>query len=103
MRLPPRRCPLPEGLLWLLLTGELPTAEQTKWVTEDLRRRSHLPKYVCTLLDHLPHGTHPMTQLAQAVLALQVGNLFLGGGPMIVSQLLFRCLAVTTCPTAPTP
>ncbi|GAB4823211.1 hypothetical protein N2152v2_010257 [Parachlorella kessleri] len=72
----PFRCPLPEGLLWLLLTGDLPTVEQTKWVTEDLRRRSHLPKYVCTLMEHLPHGTHPMTQLAQAVLALQVESKF---------------------------
>ena len=28
--------PLPEALLWLLLTGEVPTAEQTKGLTEEL-------------------------------------------------------------------
>ncbi len=38
--------PLPEGLLWLLLTGRLPTPEQAKAVTEDLRARSKLPPHV---------------------------------------------------------
>lgn len=72
----PFRCPLPEGLLWLLLTGDLPTPDQVKGLSEDLRRRSHLPKFVYTLLDHLPYGTHPMTQLSQAVLSLQVESKF---------------------------
>jgi citrate synthase len=32
--------PLPEGLLWLLLTGDIPTKAQAASVTEDLRVRS---------------------------------------------------------------
>jgi citrate synthase len=35
--------PLPEGFLWLLLTGEVPTKEQVDTVTADLRSRSKVP------------------------------------------------------------
>lgn len=63
--------PLPEGLLWLLLTGELPTKAQVNSVTEDLRARSALPAHVVKVLDALPADTHPMTQYATAILALQ--------------------------------
>ena len=38
--------PLPEGLLWLMLTGEVPTQQQVSGLTEDLRRRSALPGHV---------------------------------------------------------
>jgi len=31
--------PLPEGLLWLLLTGEIPTEEQVKTLSKDLNNR----------------------------------------------------------------
>ncbi|KFM23540.1 putative citrate synthase, mitochondrial [Auxenochlorella protothecoides] len=68
--------PLPEGLLWLLLTGEVPTPAQVSSVTEELRSRSALPNHVKALLGSLPAGTHPMTQLAQAVLGLQSGSKF---------------------------
>ncbi len=68
--------PLPEGLLWLLLTGDLPTKAQTDSVSHELRRRGKLPNHVKRVLEELPHDTHPMTQLATGILALQVG----GGG-----------------------
>ena len=38
--------PLPEGLLWLMLTGEMPTKAQTDALTENLRARSALPPHV---------------------------------------------------------
>lgn len=38
--------PLPEGLLWLLLTGDVPNAAQAKAVTEELRARSAVPAQV---------------------------------------------------------
>ena len=68
--------PLPEGLLFLLLTGELPTKEQAQAVTEELRARSALPPHTVALLKSLPKGTHPMTQLTQAVLSLQLDSKF---------------------------
>jgi citrate synthase len=68
--------PLPEGLLWLLLTADLPTAEQAAAVTEELRARSALPPHIKKVLAAMPPDTHPMTQLSQAILALQPGSHF---------------------------
>ncbi|KAI7838041.1 hypothetical protein COHA_008125 [Chlorella ohadii] len=68
--------PLPEGMLWLLLTGQIPTAEQAHGVTGMLRERSAVPAHVQQVLAALPSGTHPMTQLCTAVLALQSGSKF---------------------------
>lgn len=64
--------PLPEGLLWLLLTGDVPTAQQAAAVTEDLRARSKMPAYVKKVLEALPADAHPMSQLTAGVMALQV-------------------------------
>lgn len=68
--------PLPEGLLWLLFTGDVPTKEQAQAVTEMLRERSQLPAHVKSVLAAMPQGTHPMTQFATAVLALQPASKF---------------------------
>ena len=45
-------------------------------MTKELQARSQLPPQVAKVLAAMPKETHPMTQLSQAVLALQVG----GGG-----------------------
>lgn len=68
--------PLPEGLLWLLFTGDLPTESQVKSVTELLRERSKLPPSVGAVLNSMPANTHPMTQFAASILALQPGSKF---------------------------
>ncbi|GFR43640.1 hypothetical protein Agub_g4741 [Astrephomene gubernaculifera] len=68
--------PIPEGLLWLLLTGKVPTAEQAKAVTEELRARSHMPPHVLRTLNALPEDAHPMAQLSVGVMALQSGSHF---------------------------
>ena len=51
---------------------QIPTPEQATALTEDLRSRSSIPQYVYKMLDAIPEGCHPMTQLAILVLALQV-------------------------------
>lgn len=68
--------PIPEALLWLLLTGEVPTKEQTVAVTEELRARAKVPEHVYAVLKALPDDAHPMTQFTTAVMALQTGSLF---------------------------
>ena len=80
--------PLPEGLLWLLLTGDVPTKAQAAGVTEELRARSKLPPHVLKVLNALPDDTHPMTQFCSLILALQVCLLF---GCLC---LLFVCVVV---------
>lgn len=68
--------PLPEGLFYLMLIGELPTAEQVQDISSTLARRSHVPTHVFTVIDSLPVSTHPMTMFTAAVLALQTESLF---------------------------
>jgi citrate synthase len=63
--------PLPEGLLWLLLTGEVPTPAQVQDLTADLHERAQLPAHVEPLLRSLPKGMHPMTQLVMGIMACQ--------------------------------
>lgn len=51
---------------------QIPSQEQVSSVTEELRGRSVLPDYLKKVLKSLPEGTHPMTQLSIAIMALQV-------------------------------
>jgi citrate synthase len=68
--------PLPEGLFWLMLTGDIPTKEQVKWLTEAWVRRAHVPEHVFAAIDALPADTHPMTLLSVGILAMQNTSVF---------------------------
>ncbi|KAL6575473.1 hypothetical protein OROHE_000850 [Orobanche hederae] len=68
--------PLPEGLLWLLLTGKMPTKEQVDSLSKELRSRAAVPDHVYKTIDALPITAHPMTQFATGVMALQVQSEF---------------------------
>lgn len=68
--------PLPEGVLWLLLTNEIPTESQVRGLTKELHNRAQLPSHVEALIRNLPKNMHPMTQLSTAVLACQPDSLF---------------------------
>ena len=63
--------PLPEGIFYLLLTGELPTEDDVKQITEEWKKRGDLPDYLIDILKAIPKETHPMTQFSQGILALQ--------------------------------
>eukprot|EP00300_Choanocystis_sp_HF-7_P028007 c33348_g1_i1.p2 GENE.c33348_g1_i1~~c33348_g1_i1.p2 ORF type:complete len:472 (-),score=107.26 c33348_g1_i1:3-1382(-) len=68
--------PLPEGLFWLLMTGELPTAAQVASVTDEWNARSSVPKSTLAIIDSFPKTLHPMSQLIAAVSLLQEQSLF---------------------------
>src|SRR5688572_7845481 len=68
--------PLPEGLFYLMLIGELPTEEDVHHVTSVLQRRSHVPNHVFATIEALPLTAHPMTQFVVAVMALQTESQF---------------------------
>lgn len=67
---------LPEAMFWYLLTGKVPTAEETKQFQEELVGRSELPAYVEKVLDSLPKTLHPMTQFVIGVAALNHDSKF---------------------------
>jgi len=68
--------PTPEGLLWLLLTGEIPTKAQCDGLTAELHSRAKLPAHVEPLIRSLPKGMHPMTQLSIGIMAMQTDSVF---------------------------
>ena len=63
--------PLPEGLFWLLLTGEVPSEQQVRDLSAEWAARSDIPKFVEELIDHCPTDLHPMAQFSLAVNALE--------------------------------
>jgi citrate synthase len=67
--------PLPEGLLWLLLTGEIPTKAQVEGLTAELHSRAKVPEHVKQLIVNLKNA-HPMTQLSAAVTAMNTESVF---------------------------
>ena len=68
--------PIPEGLLWLLLTSEIPTVAQSKMISEELKERSKLPDFVVPLMASLPKQMHAMTQLNIGLMACQKASKF---------------------------
>src|SRR5205085_6265657 len=68
--------PLPEGLFYLMLVGELPTEEDVSHLTSVWQRRSHVPSHVFATIDALPLNTHPMTMFVTGVMALQTESNF---------------------------
>jgi len=68
--------PLPEGLFWLLLTGEIPTEDQVKAVSAEWAARAAVPPHVIAMIKNFPTTLHPMSQFSAAVTALQSESKF---------------------------
>lgn len=72
----PQGEPKPEGLFWLMLTGEIPTKEEVNWLTKEWHSRAEVPEQVFTTLDSMPEDTHPMTQFTIGIMAMQPTSVF---------------------------
>ena len=68
--------PLPEGLFWLMLVGEIPTQEQVDWLSDEWEKRAALPDHTYAVLDALPDHTHPMSQLSAAIVSMESESVF---------------------------
>ncbi|KAI6117701.1 citrate synthase [Pisolithus croceorrhizus] len=66
----------PESMLWLLMTGKVPTPQQSKQFSAELAEKGELPTFVEKLVDSLPKTLHPMTQLSMGVAALNHDSAF---------------------------
>jgi citrate synthase len=67
---------LPEETLWLLLTGEKPTADELADLQADLRARAKVPDYVWAVLSAMPADSHPMVMLNTAILVMERESVF---------------------------
>ncbi len=68
--------PLPEGIFWLLLTGEVPTEQQVRDLSAEWAARAEVPSYLTELIDRCPSDMHPMAQFSMAVTALEHQSAF---------------------------
>jgi citrate synthase len=68
--------PLPEGLFYLMMVGEVPSNDDVKAITSNWQRRSHVPSHVFDVIDALPLTAHPMTMFVAGVMALQTESKF---------------------------
>ncbi len=68
--------PVPEGLFWLMMVGEVPTEEEAQWLADEWERRRKIPQHTLKVLESLPLDTHPMTQFSMAVMSMQSESIF---------------------------
>lgn len=69
--------PIPEGILWLLLTGEYPTATEITEFKDELYKRGELTADEENTIKALPKDMHAMTQFSMGVLACQPRSNFM--------------------------
>jgi citrate synthase len=67
---------LPEEILWLLLTGELPAKADVEELRKELRARAAVPGYVWAVLHAMPADSHPMVMLNTAILVMEKESVF---------------------------
>jgi citrate synthase len=67
---------LPEEIFWLLITGELPSADELKGLQKELKANSEVPKYVWKVLKSMPKTSHPMAMLDTGILAMENESAF---------------------------
>ncbi len=75
-KIPGGKEPLPEGLFYLMLVGDIPTQEEVREISAEWQRRSSLPAHTTAVLDSLSKDTHPMTQFIIAISSLQTESVF---------------------------
>ena len=68
--------PLPEGLFYLMLTGDMPTQEDVAAVTAEWQKRAEVPAATYAILDSLPKTMHPMIQFIIGVNSMSDGSVF---------------------------
>ncbi|MCU4166326.1 citrate (Si)-synthase [Carboxylicivirga caseinilyticus] len=69
--------PLPEGLFYLMLTGELPTKDDVNFISNQWAQRAMgIPPHVFDVINALPKDAHPMIQFNTAILAMSTESQF---------------------------
>ncbi len=75
-KVPGHEMPYVEGFLYLLLTGDKPTEEQTAEVIAEFKKRKKVPDYVFDVIRALPADSHPMAMFSNAILAMEKESIF---------------------------
>ncbi len=68
--------PLPEGLFYLMLIGDIPSEEDVSNLSQDFATRAYVPQHVFDVIDAMPKNSRPMTQFSAAILAMATESIF---------------------------
>jgi len=68
--------PYVEAFWWFLLTGDVPTNEETLDVVREFQAHREVPAYVGTVLRAMPRDAHPMVMFSTAILAMERESTF---------------------------
>ena len=68
--------PYVEGVVYLLLTGDIPGEKEVEDVIDEIRKRRILPRYVYEVIDAFPCCSHPMAIFSTAILTLHRESFF---------------------------
>ena len=69
--------PIPEGVLWLLLTGSFPSDSEIKAFKEELFKRGEISAKQENLIKSFPKEMHAMTQFSAGILMCQPDSHFM--------------------------
>lgn len=75
-KLDPEGEPLPEGLFYLMMIGEIPEKEDVINISKDWATRAHVPQHVFDVIDALPKNSRPMTQFSAAIISMAYDSVF---------------------------
>ena len=75
-RINPQGEPLPEGLFYLMLIGEVPEYEDVMNISKDWATRAHVPQHVFDVIEALPKTAKPMTQFSAAIISMATESVF---------------------------
>jgi citrate synthase len=75
-KISPEGEPLPEGLFYLMLIGDIPTPDDVTNLSKDFATRAHVPQHVFDVIDALPKNSRPMTQFSAAILSMATESIF---------------------------
>jgi len=75
-KLTPEGEPLPEGLFYLMLLGEIPEYEDMMNISKAWAARSQVPQHVFDVIDSMPKTALPMTIFSAAIVAEATESVF---------------------------
>ncbi len=75
-KVPGSEYPWVEAFFYFLMTGEVPTVEETMEVVEEFQQKRALPQYVIDVLRAMPRDSHPMAMFSAAITSMQRESIF---------------------------
>jgi citrate synthase len=76
-KMDPEGEPLPEGLFYLMMIGEIPSKDDVINISKDWATRAHVPQHAFDVIDALPKNSRPMTQFSTAILSMAYDSVFM--------------------------